>query len=199
MVQISPVKDGIQYNLSIGYSNLLAGVYVNSQINLGAAQTATQTLMQWWSPKIAAGSDVYTNFICTQTPSAASVTTRNTSSDLTTLAASLSVALTQGAGTAVTLPANGDLTVLAGVQPADKLTAGCGYKVNLNSASGSTFFRPLQYGQTLFYRAGYKVMVADAPTTRSDALTSDLTFVVVDGAVALAVGAAISSVMVNFF
>jgi len=42
-------------------------------------------------------------------------------------------------------------------------------------------------------------MVADAPTTRSDALTSDLTFVVVDGAVALAVGAAISSVMVNFF
>ena len=116
MVQISPAKDGIQYNLSIGYSNLLAGVYVNSQINLGAAQSATQTLMQWWSPKIAAGSDVYTNFICTQPPAgAATVTTRNTSSDLTTLAASLSIALTQGAGTAVTLPANFDLTVIAGV------------------------------------------------------------------------------------
>lgn len=61
--------------------------------------------MQWWSPRIAAGSDVYTNFICTQAATATSVT-RNTSSDLTTLAATSTVALTQGAGTAVTLPAD---------------------------------------------------------------------------------------------
>ena len=30
LVQVSPLKDGFQYNLSIGYSNLLYSVFVNT-------------------------------------------------------------------------------------------------------------------------------------------------------------------------
>jgi len=59
--------------------------------------------------------------------------------------------------------------------------------------------RSVKYGDRISYTAGFKVLRNDITTVRSDAQTKDFTFLVVEGAVALAVGAAISSVMVNFF
>jgi hypothetical protein len=126
LVQIAPAKDGFQYNLSIGYSNLLQAVYVGTEVDFTAALSATQNTIQWWSPRIAAGTDVYTNFVCTHTgPTLAGTpVTRNTPNDFTTAAASTTTAATALIGTAVTLNALGDVTVGA-TRTADGLSTGC--------------------------------------------------------------------------
>jgi hypothetical protein len=200
LVAIAPVKDGFQYNLSIGYSNLLQAVYVGTEVDFTAALLTTQTTIQWWSPRIATGgADIYTNFVCTAigptTPATAVV--RNSASDFTTLAAATTTATTATIGTAVTLIGT-DVTVSA-TRGADTLSTGCQIKINLGSATNPLALRAVKYGDTLSYRAGYKLLLSDVTKQISDAQTADLTFAIVDGAVALAVGAAISSVMVNFF
>ena len=203
LVQIAPAKDGFQYNLSIGYSNLLQAIYVGTEVDFNAALLTTQNTIQWWSPRIATGTDAYTNFVCTHTgPSTpGTFVVRNTPSDFTTLAAATTAtttAATNAIGTAVTLAVGTDVTVSA-IRGADNLSTGCQIKINLGSVANPTALRTVKYGDTLSYRAGYKLLLSDATRQISDAQTADLTFAIVDGAVALAVGAAISSVMVNFF
>lgn len=199
LVQIAPAKDGFQYNISIGYSNLLQAIYVGTEVDFTAVLLATQTTIQWWSPRIAAGTDVYTNFVCTAVgPTAAGTTVvRNTATDFTPQAAATTTAATALIGNAVTLNALGDVTVSA-TRGADTLSTGCQIKITLGSIQNA-LLKTVKYGDTLSYRAGYKLLLSDATRQISDAQTADLTFAIVDGAVALAVGAAISSVMVNFF
>jgi hypothetical protein len=199
LVQIAPAKDGFQYNLSIGFSNLLQAVYVGTEVDFTTPLTATQNTIQWWSPRIATGADVYTNFVCTQAGLAVTGTavTRNTPNDFTTAAAATNTAATALIGTAVTLSILGDVTVVP-TKGADTLSTGCQIKITLGSIQNA-LLKTVKYGDTLSYRAGYKLLVSDATKQISDAQTADLTFAIVDGAVALAVGAAISSVMVNFF
>jgi len=205
LVQIAPAKDGFQYNLSIGYSNLLQGIYVGTEVDFTAALLATQNTIQWWSPRIAfGGADVYTNFVCTHTgPTLAGTTVvRNSPSDFTTLAAAptaTTTVATNAIGTAVTLALLSTDVTVAAVRTADGLSTGCQIKINLGSNANPLTLRPIKYGDTLSYRAGYKLLLSDVTKQISDAQTADLTFAIVDGAVALAVGAAISSVMVNFF
>lgn len=156
--------------------------------------------MQWWSPRIAnTASDVYTNFVCTQPATGAgTVVTRNTASDFTPLVATDNLAATNAEGTGVTL-AGTDITVSATIDSSvTKLWTGCQIRLTLGS-SANPAIKLIKYGDTLSYRAGFKSLVGDVNGVRSDAQTADFTFAIVDGAVALAVGAAISSVMVNFF
>jgi hypothetical protein len=114
------------------------------------------------------------------------------------LVATDNLATTNLEGTAVTLTGT-DITISAtNDQTTAKLWTGCQIKLTLGSST-NTAIRLIKYGETLSYRAGFKSLVGDVNGVRSDAQTSDFTFAIVDGAVALAVGAAISSVMVNFF
>jgi hypothetical protein len=168
------------------------------QTNWKTSPAATNYLAQWWSPKWnAAAADGYTAYVCGQNFNGASSSTQivNVSSAFSGLYAAGAASGISAKGTAVT-DANSKMSYSSATANGWTSAWCTGYRQLYIKNAALT---DATVGNTVTFRAGWALSSSSTATSRlqSGATASDLSYVILDLAIALTVSAAATSAIAS--